>query len=94
MVVDRIRWRRCLRIHCMQLFYNLSDPGMEDALYEIESMRRFAGLRLFRLAAGRDDDPQFPSPSLSGTSWVRSCLQRSTITYPINGLMMREGSIN
>ena len=35
-----------LRIHSMQLFYNLSDPGMEDALYEIESMRRFAGLRL------------------------------------------------
>jgi transposase, IS5 family len=35
-----------LRIHCMQLFYNLSDPAMEDALYEIESMRRFAGLTL------------------------------------------------
>jgi transposase, IS5 family len=31
-----------LRVHCMQLFYNLSDPAMEDALYEIESMRRFA----------------------------------------------------
>lgn len=30
----------------MQLLYNLSDPAMEDALYEIESMRRFAGLRL------------------------------------------------
>ena len=27
-----------MRIHCMQLFYNLSDPAMEDALYEIESM--------------------------------------------------------
>lgn len=35
-----------LRVHCMQLFYNLSDPAMEDALYEIESMRRFASLRL------------------------------------------------
>ena len=35
-----------LRVHCMQLFYNLSDPGMEDSLYEIESMRRFASLRL------------------------------------------------
>lgn len=35
-----------LRVHCMQLFYNLSDPAMEDALYEIESMRRFAGLKL------------------------------------------------
>lgn len=35
-----------LRVHCLQLFYNLSDPAMEDALYEIESMRHFAGLRL------------------------------------------------
>ncbi len=35
-----------LRIHCMQLLYNLSDLAMEDALYEIESMFRFAGLSL------------------------------------------------
>jgi len=35
-----------IRVHCMQLFYNLSDPMMEDSLYEIESMRRFAGLKL------------------------------------------------
>jgi transposase, IS5 family len=35
-----------LHIHCMQLFYHLSDPAMEDALCEIEYMRRSAGLRL------------------------------------------------
>ena len=35
-----------LRVHCVQLFYNLSDPGMEDLLYESESVRRFVGLRL------------------------------------------------
>ena len=35
-----------LRVHCVQLFYNLSDPAMEDMLYEIESVRRFVGLRL------------------------------------------------
>ena len=35
-----------LRIHCVQLFYNLSDPGMEDLLYEVESVRRFVGLKL------------------------------------------------
>ena len=35
-----------LRVHCVQLFYNLSDPGMEDLLYEVESVRRFVGLRL------------------------------------------------
>ena len=32
-----------LRIHCVQLFYNLSDPGMEDML---RGGVRFAGLRL------------------------------------------------
>ncbi len=35
-----------LRIHFLQQWYALSDPAMEDALYEIESMRRFAGLEL------------------------------------------------
>jgi len=35
-----------LRIYFLQQWYALSDPGMEDALYEIESMRRFAGLDL------------------------------------------------
>ena len=35
-----------LRIHCVQLFYNLSDPGMEDLLYEAESVRRLVGLKL------------------------------------------------
>ena len=33
----------------MQLFYNLSNPAMEDALYEIDSMRQFASLKLDRL---------------------------------------------
>jgi len=35
-----------LRIHVMQHWYNMGDPAMEDALYEIQSMRRFAGLSL------------------------------------------------
>ena len=35
-----------LRVHCVQLFHDMSDPGMEDMLYEIESVRRFAGLKL------------------------------------------------
>jgi len=35
-----------LRIYFMQQWYALSDPAMEDALYEVESMRRFAGLDL------------------------------------------------
>ena len=39
-----------LRIHCMQHWYNLSDGAMEDALYEIASMRLFARLSLVSAA--------------------------------------------
>lgn len=37
---------RMLRIYFMQQWYGLSDPAMEDSLYDIESMRRFAGIDL------------------------------------------------
>jgi len=37
---------RMLRIYCMQNWFNLSDPQAEDSLYDIESMRRFAGIEL------------------------------------------------
>jgi len=41
-----------LRIYCLQQWYQLSDPGAEEALYDIQSMRMFAGLEL-----GRDAIP-------------------------------------
>jgi transposase, IS5 family len=41
-----------LRIYCLQQWYQLSDPGAEEALYDICSMRVFAGLEL-----GRDAIP-------------------------------------
>ncbi len=35
-----------LRIYFLQQWYSLSDPAAEEALYDIESMRNFAGLEL------------------------------------------------
>ena len=35
-----------LRVHLMQQWYDLSDPAMEDALIEVPTMRRFAGIDL------------------------------------------------
>ena len=35
-----------LRIYFLQQWYSLSDPAAEEALYDIESMRRFAQLEL------------------------------------------------
>ena len=35
-----------LSIHLMQQWYSLSDPAIEDALIEVPTMRRFAGIDL------------------------------------------------
>lgn len=37
-----------LRIYFLQQWYNLSDPGAEESLYDMESMRRFVGLELIQ----------------------------------------------
>ena len=37
---------RMLRIYCLQQWYAMSDPAMEEALYDVEPMRRFAGIDL------------------------------------------------
>lgn len=43
---------RMFRIYCLQQWYNLSDPGAEEALYDSITMRQFAGVR--------DDDDVIP----------------------------------
>ncbi|XNN30279.1 transposase [Escherichia coli] len=60
-----------LRIHCMQHWYNLSDGAMEDALYEIASMRLFARLSL---------DSALPDR----TTIMNSATRRSSINWPAN----------
>ena len=37
---------KMLRIYFLQQYFNLSDPQAEDAIYDSESMRRFAGVEL------------------------------------------------
>lgn len=40
-----------LRVYFLQQWFNLSDPGAEDALYESPVLRRFAGVDLGRTGA-------------------------------------------
>ncbi len=80
-----------LRVHCLQLFYNLSDPAMEDTLYEVESMRNFAGLHLDRI------------PDETTILNFRHLLERHGLGKKLfreinkhleeQGLMLREGTI-
>ena len=39
---------RMLRIYLLQQWFNLSDPGVEEALYDLPAMRRFVGIDLGR----------------------------------------------
>jgi IS5 family transposase len=39
---------RMLRMHCLQQWFNLSDPAVEEALYDSRAMRRFGGIDLGR----------------------------------------------
>ena len=82
-----------VRIYCLQQWYNLSDPGAEDALYEITPMRRFARLSLGR---GR-------IPDESTILQFRHLLERHQLTESIfaeinahlrdKGLLLREGTL-
>ena len=55
---------RMLRIYFLQHWFNLSDPGVEEALYESLSMRRFAGIDL-----GREPVPDETRCASSATCW-------------------------
>ena len=39
---------RMLRLHCLQQWFNLSDPAVEEALYDSRAMRHFVGIDLGR----------------------------------------------
>ena len=81
-----------LRVHVVQLCYNLSDPAMEDLLYEAESARRFCGLTLSE-----------PIPDESTILHFRHLLERHELGTALfaainahlarHGLRLREGTI-
>ena len=54
-----------LRVHLMQNWFALSDPAMEEALYEIASLRSVRAVEPGRADPRRDDDPELPSPARS-----------------------------
>ncbi|MBV6423237.1 MAG: IS5 family transposase ISCARN107 [Steroidobacteraceae bacterium] len=58
---------RMLRIYFLQLWFNLSDPAVEEALYDSASMRSFAGVDL-----GRE-----PVPDESTVCKFRHLLERN-----------------
>ncbi len=81
-----------LRIHCVQLFYNLSGPGMEDLLYESDPVRRFVGLKLSGPLPDETTILNFRH-LLEKHSLGRGLLEEINAHLESQGLRLREGTI-
>ncbi len=84
---------KMLRIYFMQQWFNMSDPAMEDALYDSNSMARFAGIDL----------SCDPVPDETTILKFRHLLEKHNLTKRMfasigrhledRGLLLREGTI-
>ena len=57
-----------LRIYLLQLWFNLSDPAVKEALYDSAAMRSFAGIDLGREPA--------PDETLTPSRCPTCCMER------------------
>ncbi|MHB1532743.1 IS5 family transposase [Acidithiobacillus sp.] len=82
---------RMLRIHFLQQWYAYSDPGMEEALYEIPLLRRFVGIDL-----GRDFVPDETTilkfrRLLERHDLARAIFEEVQVVLREKGLLLAEG---
>ena len=81
-----------LRVHLMQNWFGLSDPAMEEALYEITSMRKFAGLSLPGSIPDETTILNFRH-LLESNELAPEILSRINAYLGRKGLMLKRGSI-
>jgi IS5 family transposase len=84
---------KMLRIYFLQQWFNLSDPAMEDALYDIESLRRFVGIEL-----GQDEVPDETTilnfrHLLERNGLTKKMFARINAHLERRGLLVRQGTI-
>ena len=81
-----------LRVHLMQNWFGLSDPAMEEALYEITPMRTFAGLTLTQAIPDETTILNFRH-LLEANELAPEILRRVNAYLSRKGLMLKRGSI-
>lgn len=82
-----------LRIHFMQQWFSLSDPAMEEALYDIASMRRFAGLSLTRGSVPDETTILNFRHLLEKHQLAEQLLGQVNTLLSERGLLLRQGTI-
>jgi len=82
-----------LRIYFMQQWYGLSDPTMEDELYDSESMRRFAGIDLEVDAVPDETTILHFRHLLEKHELTKEIFEKTKQYLSGKGLLLREGTI-
>lgn len=80
------------RIHCMQQWYSPGDEAMEDALYEIASMRQFAHLSLDKAIPDRTTIMNFRH-LLEKNKLTRQLFKTVNQWLTDSGVMMTQGTL-
>lgn len=82
-----------LRIHLMQNWFGYSDPAMEESLYEVAPLRRFAGLSLTR-GSVPDETTILNFRRLPETHALASALLAAVNAHLTDkGLLLKQGTI-
>src|SRR5262245_11824145 len=81
-----------LRVHLMQNWFGLSDPGMEEALYEVASMRQFARLNLLEAMPDESTILRFRH-LLEQNEIAPQILERVNAHLVRKGLMLKRGTM-
>ena len=84
---------RMLRMYVAQQCFGLSDEGMEDAIYDSQSIRRFVGIDLARESAPDATTLLKFRRLLEEHGLTRTLFQTINAHLADKGLMMREGTI-
>lgn len=82
-----------LRIYFLQIWFNLSDPGAEEALYDSESMRRFARIELSQDRVPDETTILNFRHLLEENALTMKMFERINAMLEKKGLLLRSGTI-
>ena len=82
-----------LRIHLMQNWFGYSDPAMEEALYEVAPLRRFAGLSLTRDSVPDETTILNFRRLLEANDLALAILAAVNAHLTSEGMLLRQGTI-
>jgi IS5 family transposase len=85
--------QQMLRIYFLQQWYGLSDPAMEDAFYDIESMRKYAGSDLVADVVPDETTILHFRHLLEKHRLTETLFEQTNRYLTERGLLLREGTI-